>query len=333
MSDNHPITVDAFKAEDACGVGDLFRAIYADAYPVPTFYDPALLTQVNASRHTVSIVARSNDGTVVGHLAAYRSVPNPRLYELGAMVVLPAYRCRLFGRRTLAVRLLDYVLGCLPSLCAVDGFFGESVCNHLTTQKMVDRRGFTTTALEVDLMPAEAYVTEQSAQGRVSTIVSMLPSAAPGSTVYLPPPYRDPLTWIYGALSLTRDLQPAGTPRRGATFADSTVYASAGVTRVRVQRIGDDIDDIIAQTFPTPGKPGDAVAQFWLPMVDPGVGRAVACLRERGCFFGGVLPCRDDGDALLMQWMAVPPAWDQIRVYGQRGLELLARVRSDAGIC
>ena len=53
----------------------------------------------------------------------------------------------------------------------VELIYGEPVCNHRITQKASVFFGGITRAIEIDLMPAEAYEKARSATGRVATIL------------------------------------------------------------------------------------------------------------------------------------------------------------------
>ncbi len=65
-----------FQPEDAPGIACLFRKVYGDGYPMKTFTDPERLIAENAARRTISVVARTPEGKVVGHAALYPSAPS-----------------------------------------------------------------------------------------------------------------------------------------------------------------------------------------------------------------------------------------------------------------
>ena len=67
--------VSRFIPEDAPGVVSLFRSVYGDGYPVQTYMDPLLLIEENAANRTISSVAKTASGAVVGHTALFNSAP------------------------------------------------------------------------------------------------------------------------------------------------------------------------------------------------------------------------------------------------------------------
>src|SRR5512136_1278610 len=146
-----------FKPADGPGVARLFYAVYGDGYPIDTYYMPERLAEENRRGTIRSVVARTAAGDVVSHTAFYRSSPpNPNLYEYGVGLTLPAYRSTMAFYR--ATQLLMKLVG----ENGIDAFFGEAVCNHVTTQKLCRHAQALETAAEPALMPARAYEAERS---------------------------------------------------------------------------------------------------------------------------------------------------------------------------
>ncbi len=320
------ITIGLFRPQDAPGVAALFRAVYGDGYPVKRFYDPEALIAAHETGDNYSLTARKSDGTVVGHMALFRSAPHPGLYESGAGLVLPEYRSAGLSRMLLT-RLYEQVA---PDL-GVDAVWGEAVCNHTIMQKAVSPLRNVETGIEVDLMPAEAYEQEQSASGRVASLVCFRDYRPRHQTVYLPPSHEAPLRYIYEVLEEGRTLEisreplPSHVPTRTWT----RTFGFARVSRIEVTAVGGDFDacmealeqELLAQ--PT------WVIQVHLNLACPWVGEAVKALSRRGYFLGGVLPRWFDEDALLMQKIFGSPDWDGIRLLSDRAREILRLVRAD----
>ena len=83
-------------------------------------------------------------------------------------------------------------------MTAIDGFYGEAVCNHVITQKLSKQAHAFETALEPALMPARAYEAEQSAAGRVGCMVYFRVDSDHRRALYLPAPYQDEVTMYPG---------------------------------------------------------------------------------------------------------------------------------------
>src|SRR5208337_3316838 len=128
------IFIHLFRSEDAPGIGRLFRAVYGDSYPVKRFYNPEELAEALETGENYSVVARTQSGDIIGHMALFRSSPYPGLYECGAGLVLPEYR-----QGGINQLMLYYVYERLAPELGIAETWGEAVCNHVYMQKTVRR--------------------------------------------------------------------------------------------------------------------------------------------------------------------------------------------------
>jgi hypothetical protein len=318
--------VDAFRPPDAEGVTRLFRTVYGDGYPVKLVYDPQELIQAFEKGENIPIVARTPKGDIVGYVALYRSSPNPRLYEGGQGLVLASYR-----GEGIAPQLMQYSLEVLIPRLGIDAIFGESVCNHTHMQKSMTALGAVETALEVDLMPAEAYSTEKSASGRVAAIVSFKFFVPNPHTVYIPHLYQAPLDYIYSLIDEPRAfvISREKVPPAAKTELSTRIFDFAKVARIAASSAGPDFVERIIEREEELFSLNTVVIQVWLPLGCPWVGEVVASLRERGYFFGGALPRWFGDDGLLMQKIVGQPNWDGIQLYTDRAKRMLEFIRKD----
>ena len=153
------IEVGFFRPEDAAGIVELVRAVYGEGYPIKVFYDEKALTDANAQGEYYSIVARTQSGKIVGVEHLFPSAPYKSLYETGAGMVLKDYRQFGINKRMMKFIYDEWV----SDQGNIQETFGEAVCNHPHMQRVVSQMRHVETALELALMPAEAYNKEQSA--------------------------------------------------------------------------------------------------------------------------------------------------------------------------
>jgi hypothetical protein len=319
--------VDLFRPEDAEGVVRIFRSVYGEGYPVRTYVEPHLLIEENAARRTISSVARTPRGDVVGHNALFNSAAHPGIYESGAGAVHGAYR----GGKGIFTRMVDHGLKVAATFPMVNAVFCEPVCNHVFSQKLTEKAGFVLRALEVDLMPAEAYEKEASAAGRVAAFLTFRTFRPRPHAVYLPAAYREELLFLYENLDddrefrISEDAVPAGT----VSNIRSQVFNFAGVARVAVHEQGADFStgiDLLEREYRSKGI---QVIQIWLNLACSWGGAAIDSLTGRGYFLGGVLPRWFDDDGLLMQKILKEPDWDDISVHSERAAKILKLIRAD----
>jgi len=327
IESNEEFEVGSFQPEDAAGIVNLFREVYGEGYPIRIFYDEKALTQANADGTYYSIVGRTMSGSIIGVQHVFRSAPYERLYEVGAGLVLKDFR-RLGVNR----RMLDFVYETwAPTRPGIEEMFGEPVCNHIFMQKTVEEFRFQETALEVALMPAEAYDKERSAAGRVAGLLVFRCYRPKPHAVYLPGQYVQEVQFLYSHLEDRRTFEVADRPlpKNLVSQAEMSIFDFAKVVRIAVHRIGEDLDACLGKLEDKALAQNAVVFQVWLMLGDPAVGAAVEVLRRKGYFLGGPLPRWFDQDGLLMQKLLVPPDFEDIQLYSDRAKEILAIVRTD----
>ncbi|MCA1989071.1 MAG: hypothetical protein LDL07_08005 [Desulfarculus sp.] len=321
-----PIEVGLLRPEDAPGVAELFRAVYGESYPVRDYYDPPTLIAANQEGRIISSVARTPEGRVVGHIALFNHVPHPHTHESGAALVHPDFRqANLLGRMGYhTVRVSGPRFG-------VEMVWVETVCNHVFSQRATQNVGLTTMALEVDLMPASAYAQERSASGRVSTILSFITLAPQPHTLHLPPRHAKAISDLYAEFDDRRHfaVAEADLPAGVVTRLDSRVYDSAQVARVAILEAGPDLEPALARIEDQASARGVVVFQAWVNLGQPWAGAVTEILRRRGYFLGGPLPRWFGSDGLLMQKLAHPPDWGNIKLAFDRANGILDLVRAD----
>ncbi|MCX5813047.1 MAG: hypothetical protein NT178_10950 [Proteobacteria bacterium] len=318
--------IDTFRPEDAPGVARLFRAVYGNGYPVKLVYDPDQLINAFNTLENIPVVARTSKGDLAAYEALYRSCPNPLVYEAGQGLVLPAYR-----KNNIINKINQYVCEVIAPGMDIDAVFGEAVCNNVYMQKSWQVFANITTALEVDLMPAEAYAKELSASGRVACLLMFRNCRSRPQIVYVPPVYEDALKYIYTHMNDERTFNISiEEPGKGlSTEIKKQVFDFAKVARLTVHEAGDDFPAVFnEQTNDMPDQ-GIVVIQVWLKLSWPWVGSIVEYLRTRGYFLGGVLPGWFGTDGLLMQKIMGKPNWEGIQLYSEHAKKIMRIVKDD----
>ena len=312
--------------KEAVLVGDLFRVVYGEEYPAAYVYRPEELWAENEKGNTYSLLAFNEEHEPIAHLAMFRSAPNPKVYELGQLLVLPQHR-----GSGISDCLTQYVTEELDKNAGIEAVFVESVCNHAVSQKLVAKRGYVDTALEMDLMPAEAYQQAQGGAGRVACILQFKEKANAAQRIYLPSCYERELAFCYMGLS-PREMRIAVDvlPREGETRGQEKIFDFAGVARITIENIGADFAVYVSALEKLAQAKGIQAMQVYLPLSEPANGGAVALLQKHGFFLGGVLPRWFDGDGLLMQkvWNTCPN-FAAVQLYTDRAKKILDLVKTD----
>ncbi len=313
--------VDDFRPEDALGVARLYYTVYGEKFPIDYVYDPEELTRLNAGPDLHQVVGRTENGDVMGLYALFRNPPGRRIMEAGSWIVHPAYR-----NTSLAMRMARKINLQPPERLGLDVIFGQSVCNHIITQKMVKHFGAFSCALELEAMPAKSESHGGIQEGRVSLLDGVLIHHDRPHAVYLPHSYADFLRSMYATWGLDRELledRPAGE----RTVFTLQAMGDAGPVRITVEEPGRDFAGHLADLESK--YPDRHVYQIVLPLWRPGCSFAVESVRQAGFFLGGILPQWFDRDGLLMQKVAGEPDVSRIQLYRQEAKDLLEVIMAD----
>ena len=213
----------------------------------------------------------------------------------------------------------------------VELIYGESVCNHVFTQKACYNLDFKTQAIEIDLMPAAAYDKEKSAKGRVSTMLGFRTLRSRPHTVYLPPFYEPQLRFIYELRNDQRTLMLADQvlPKEAKTQLKTEVFSFASVARIAVMEHGSDFAETLKKEEQRLLKEEIEIFQVWLNLASPDVGAAAPILKQSGYFLGGILPRWFDTDGLLMQKTEGKPNWEEMQIHYDDDQKIVRMVRDD----
>lgn len=314
-----------FKPEDAPGVAQLFGDVYGDGYPVKIVYNPEEFVVAFENREYIPILAKTQDNRIVGFASFYRSAPYKGLYELGQVLVLPDYR-----KTSIAGLLLTYAMKAASSINGIDAVFGEAVCNHTHTQRAGAALRYVEMAMEIDLMPSEAYEKEQSASGRVSTVNMFRTVVQNPHTVYTPQAYEDYCRYVYSGFDDSRIIKASEEHLPPESSLITTqIFDFAQVARLTVHNAGRDFGTVIDGEESRVKKKNCVVIQVWLKMSWPWIGDAVGALKKRGYFLGGVLPRWFNEDGLLVQKLIEKPNLDGINLYSDRAAQILRFIEDD----
>jgi hypothetical protein len=212
----------------------------------------------------------------------------------------------------------------------VDAFFGETVCNHTVTQKLARHQKVAECAVEPALMPAEAYLTEHSAQGRVGCLVFSQVMVDCHRIIYVPEIYRDQLAFILDGFKLDRELRPSreDMPRLGGELRVSR-FASAGVARCRVIKPGMDLDQKLDDLDLALRGEAYALVQVFVDLGEPWSAVFVDMLRKKGYSFCGLIPLWFGSDALLLQKFYTDPGFGEMKILTERGRAIVELAQKD----
>ncbi|MGO9121212.1 MAG: hypothetical protein ACLQPD_26830 [Desulfomonilaceae bacterium] len=321
-----PFEVGLMRPADAEGVAQLFRSVHGDDYPIKIFYDPEKLTRANEQGDYYSIVARSKAGEIIGIHNLFCSAPSRGVYEWGVGLVLKDWR-----RMKVSAAVIRHMSEKVVPELGMHTVFGEPVTFHIHMQREGESYGFQETALEMGLMPGEAYSGEGVTTDRVSTLLFFRSYRNIPQAVYLPAPYNEALRFMYGNFTSGRSFHVAGEPIPVGTATESKmdIFDFAKVARIAFLETGSDFAEHMSDLESQAAQKGAIVIQVWLKLTSPWMGEIVKILRTKGFFLGGVLPQWFDDDGLLMQKVLFVPDFESMQLHSERASRIRDLVKSD----
>ncbi|WP_041286084.1 GNAT family N-acetyltransferase [Desulfomonile tiedjei] len=323
---NRTFEVHLLRSEDAEGVCRLFRSIYGEGYPIKIFYDPERLITANKEGDYYTSVAKSTDGEVIGIHNFFRSAPSRDVYEWGVGLVLKEWR----GMGVSGAIERYMIEEVVPEL-SMHTVFGEPVTHHLQMQKHSESFGFPPTALEVGLMPGEAYKGEGVKSERVSTTMGFRVYRNIHQKIFVTADYKEAIDFLYEGFSSGRTFAESTDPLPSGTHSRTRMelFDFAKVARITFYETGSDFSDRISGLESEAVGKGYIVIQVWLKLTEPWIGNVVKILQRRSFFLGGILPQWFDDDGLLMQKLLFTPDFDSIKLYSDRSMRIRDLVKSD----
>lgn len=318
------VKVGPFEPRDAEGVSKLYLAIYGDAFPMEYVYDPASVVSANQGDGLFQVVGRTPEGEIVGVFSLFHSPPNARIMETGGLMILPQYR-----GGTLALRLIKCIFEEIVPRLPLQGLYGQSVVNHLMTQKLARKMNHPAVGLELLALPARSDHTEDGPSPRTSLLNEMLIYEDDPHAVHLPERYAGILARIYAAMGLTRDIAPSAAREAlsGKSRTSAMDLEHASLSRFLVESVGEDIGQAIDGFEKS--RPETLIFQLRLPLSDPGLPFAVEAARKRGYFFGGLLPLWTGRDVLFLQKLDLEPDFEEMQLLTDLSKEIVAFVAAD----
>ena len=319
--------IERFAPDYAWGIAGLFYAVYGDGYPIDTYYLPDRMTEKNSSGQIFSLIAVNESRQVVGYGALYRSSsPYPGTYEIGQYIVHPSYR-----NTSIAFKINAGLITLAHEAPEVEVYYGETVCTHLITQKMADRDGVPTSAIELGLMPEEAYDAQAGVTGRVSANFMFKELKTARHQVFVPNQYKKEIDLIFSDLNLDRRIEPAPNITVPAVPTGFSIdyFDFARVSRVCVRRIGNDFPSFTHGIIREARQKNVVILQLFINAADPAVQVFVEHLREHGFFFEGFLRRWFDTDCYLMQKDLSPFKLSDVKLYSDKSKRMLEYIMVD----
>ena len=317
--------IQPLDASNVAFVPEVFRSVYGDDYVDPSVYQPQELRRKIDQGQLQAVLALDADGRPAGFAALGAETPNPFLWEMKGLVVVPEYKNTDVGATLVTVwgNPADWPAG-------VKGLFGATVCHHYYAQIFCAKAGWIASTLQLDLFDAAIFRDRPEGLSRVSCVQFFSPLPPASGPSYWPGEYGEFLATISGVRQeppgvLSTASLPAGT----ATRSETKATPSSRSLRVNVFRIGGDWPEVVRDLLAEARLQRMVSIQMFLDTACACIGEAVRILRMHGFFLGGLAPRWFGADGLLMQWVTEDTRYDLLKLYSDPARQLLEFIRAD----
>jgi len=304
--------------------------VYGEDYPVKDVYEPeVLLKEIHAGR-LLCVLIFDMDGTAAGYASMFRTAPNPRIWEVGNMIVVPRY-----ANTDISKHLVQYYVNFIEQVSSdADGVFGEAVCSHYFTQITMAKIGMVDCGIELDQLDGSSFKdgkSNKAGTARISCVLNFLEHKDLLQPEYVPVRYEDIIKRIARELRQRVFLQSkVSLPVNSATNLEERYHAPARTWKVAVHAVGGDWPAVVDDILDKAQQRQVISLQVTLNMACPHIGEAVDVLLEKGFFFGGMAPRWFGTDGLIMQNISMSETeYGDIKLYTATARELLEFIKRD----
>ncbi|MEK4032366.1 hypothetical protein WOC76_22430 [Methylocystis sp. IM3] len=320
------VQIDLPKREDAAEIARCFLDVYGRNYVHAEVFSPQRYWSKVECGELLPVVARNENGEVIGHVALERE-PGAVIAERGEAVVLSAYRGRHLLEK-MTERLSDEAkkLGLI-------GIFAVPVTIHTFSQRNDERAGMPVCAVLLGATsegshPKDAdYPTVGQRQSNLIAFRFLTPP--PERAICAPEPYRDVLRRIYESLGVEASPRAPATPAMTESKTKLSINQRAYGT-IFFEQIGANAGIELKQAFRDVLGLGARAVQLSAPLGDPGLPLLVSQARDLGFFFCGVGPAFFDGsDIFMLQFLCEPLDVRKLQLYTEQAKELVSFIETD----
>lgn len=299
--------------------------VYGYTYMHVDIYYPDRLRESLESGLMTSIVAVTDDGEIIGHVAAVKTTLESRVAESAIAFVIPAWRGRSFFK-TMKTMLIDR-----SREAGLLGLYSEAMTVHPFTQKGNLSLGAVETGFQPGYMPAHVTmkaIAEEITERLALMLMYLRLIKEPNRTIYPPYEHGDIIKRICQRLEMDRSVadEPSLSPGSGqpSSRLDVHGYADLGLASLTLVEYGADFYGRLRYLQREFQVAGVEVMSLDIPLSEPFAPAACAAAEELGFFFAGIIPeYLPSGDALRLMFVgAVRVDLDRATTASEFGAEI-----------
>lgn len=320
------VRIDLPGQEEAAAIARCFLEVYGRNYLHAEVFSPKRYWSKVACGELIPVVARNEQGEVVGHVALERE-PGAVVAERGEAVVLNAYRGRHLLEKMTA-RLSEEA-----SKLGLVGVYAAPVTIHTFSQRNDERAGMPVCAALLGAAPEGAHPKgadfPTAAQRQSNLIAFRFVDEPPKRVIYAPETYRAIMLKIYESLGVKVSESAPAPPAHEESKTKISVN-QRGYGKILFEEVGGSAAIELKQAFRDVQGLGARAVQLAAPVGDPGLTLLVKEARNLGFFFCGLAPAFFEGrDVLLLQFLSEDLDVRKLQLYTDQAKDLVSFIERD----
>lgn len=298
MTDLTPFEIKQLTLEDIPHLIDCVRRCYGESYPNRLMYDVDQLKKIIENKLMHSVIAKLNDGQIIGHCALSFDGPHNISPEAGKMMVDPNFRGHHVAE-IMAKKRID-----IAHDLALPGFWTECVTNHPYSQREMIAFNAKETGLFIGDIPETISMVglENHADTRMSLLAFYLPLNDRPHTIYIPNQHVAHLQLLADDLHLRRHILSSQNIGSGKTTFHTAINTSIQTANLSIDHIGSDLVSAVSHELRKLEALNLASIYLDIPMEQEPAANAYLELEAIGFFWGSWMPnYSTQGDSLRLQ--------------------------------
>ncbi|QWD91187.1 GNAT family N-acetyltransferase [Polynucleobacter sp. MWH-Braz-FAM2G] len=326
MNSNLPLKISRLAISELPQLIDCVRRCYGDTYPNTIMYNIDQLQEIIESKLMHSVVAKLDDGQIIGHCALTFDGAHNVSPEAGKMMVDPNFRGRHIAE-IMAKKRIE-----IAQELSLPGFWTECVTNHPYSQHEMIAFNAKETGLFIGDTPATISMKglENHPDTRMSLLAFYLPLNDRPHTIYIPSQHIEHAQSLALDLNLPRKIVSTNLRANGATTFHTVVNSSIQTANIAIDRIGGDLIAAVKHELRKLETMKLASIYLDIPIEQEAAANAYIELESIGFFWGSWMPnFSTKGDSLRLQKIYQPVDVETIVCARPQGYDIKKYVLSE----
>jgi len=298
MNNDLSLEITLLELADIPQLVNCVRNCYGESYPNTLMYDKQGLEEIIQKKLMHSVVAKLNNGQIVGHCALTFDGAHNVSPEAGKMMVDPSFRGHHIAE-SMAKKRID-----IANELALPGFWTECVTNHVYSQHEMIAFNAKEIGLFIGDTPATISMKglENHPDTRMSLLTFYLSLNDRPHTLFIPTHHAGHAKVLANDSNLERKIVSPKTKGSGTTTFHTVLNSSIQTANISIDRIGSDLIPAVNHELRKLEALDLASIYLDIPLEQEAAANAYCELESIGFFWGSWMPnFTTKGDSLRLQ--------------------------------